>query len=102
MMRFIRKLAEDFHQWKSEAEHDMRVKEAKIKAYDEIRLYILQEMAGATGYPNEDRSLKFVPKWMFEIYEMSSFPWQRYQDVTAAEQGYNNLLYKNMPVTWTK
>lgn len=99
-MKFIRKLIEDFHQWRKESEEAIRIRDAKIKAYDEIRTHILQEMAGATGYPTADRSLKFVPRLLFDMYEMSSLPWQRYTDVKSANEGYNNLLYKTMPVTW--
>lgn len=99
-MKFIRKLIEDFHRWKREAEEEISIRDAKLRAYEEIRTHILQEMAGATGYPNPDRSLKFVPRLLFDMYEMSTLPGARYTDVKAANEGYDNLLYKSMPVTW--
>jgi hypothetical protein len=45
------------------------------------------------------RGPQFIPKFNFELYETLLTPVERYMDTKTASEGYNNLLYRNIPVT---
>ena len=100
MIRQLKNYFEERRIQKLFAEQEEQIKAAKLKQFDEIKLYIMQEMASVAAPTAENRQeMAFVEPWLYELYELVLLPWQRYEDVNAAHKGYENLLYKSRPVT---
>lgn len=98
------KWLDDYRKRKAEAKRaaaeETMLEKHRRDAYENVRVYVFENMAAQVPIEYSSKGLAFVDPWLYDLYEMVVMPQHRYEDVKYSQDGYRNLMYKNRPVTY--